>query len=93
MSNPDRDIHPRLLPGEEEFIAWITETARKKAATSSSSLELLTSEAAADYLNISRSHLYRLVRTGKLPAGRFADGRHLAFEKKTLDEYLADLSV
>lgn len=47
----------------------------------------LTVDQTAEYLNISRSTIYRLVKTGELPANKI--GGQLRFKKETLDALLA----
>ena len=46
-----------------------------------------TVDQTAKYLNISKSTIYKLVKTGELPANRI--GGQLRFKKETLDTLLA----
>jgi excisionase family DNA binding protein len=50
--------------------------------------DLLKSSELASYLRISKSTLYRLVRSGRLPAARV--GGRLRFRKDTISELLSD---
>ena len=48
--------------------------------------DILTIEELSDYLKISKSTLYKLVRERKVPSQKI--GRHLRFRKETIDKWL-----
>lgn len=48
--------------------------------------DVLTIEDLSDYLKISKSTLYKLVREGKIPSHKI--GRHWRFRKVTIDRWL-----
>jgi excisionase family DNA binding protein len=47
---------------------------------------VLTIEELSDYLHISKSTLYKLVKEGKVPGQKI--GRHWRFSKEALDKWL-----
>ena len=49
--------------------------------------EVLTFDEASDYTGISRSYLYKLTSSGKIPHSK-PNGKMLFFEKKKLTEWL-----
>lgn len=53
----------------------------------SSSEAVLTIDELSDYLRISKSTLYKLVREGKIPAQKV--GRHWRFSRAAIDKWLA----
>ena len=48
--------------------------------------EVMTIQELSDYLKISKSTLYKLVREGKIPGQKI--GKHLRFHRKTIEEWL-----
>lgn len=52
----------------------------------SSSDDIMTIDALAEYLKISRSTLYKLVQDGKLPGQKV--GKRWRFHKEAIDEWL-----
>ena len=50
--------------------------------------DVLTIEELADYLKISKSTLYKLVREGKIPSQKV--GRHWRFRKTAIDNWLEE---
>ncbi len=48
--------------------------------------DVLTIQDLSDYLKISKSTLYKLVREGKVPSQKV--GRHWRFRKETIDRWL-----
>ena len=53
--------------------------------------DVLTIEDLSDYLKISKSTLYKLVREGSIPCQKI--GRHWRFRKEAIDRWLEDSSV
>jgi excisionase family DNA binding protein len=50
--------------------------------------EVLTIDELSDYLKISKSTLYKLVREGKIPCQKV--GRHWRFRKEAIDRWLEE---
>lgn len=50
--------------------------------------EILTIDELSDYLKISRSTLYKLVRQGRIPSQKV--GRHWRFRKVAIDRWLEE---
>jgi excisionase family DNA binding protein len=48
--------------------------------------EWFTVEEAAEYLSVSRRTIYKLTKTGRLPAFRLGQERHRRFRKEDLDK-------
>jgi excisionase family DNA binding protein len=53
--------------------------------------DVLTIEDLSDYLKISKSTLYKLVREGSIPCRKI--GRHWRFRKEAIDRWLEDSST
>jgi excisionase family DNA binding protein len=53
--------------------------------------DVLTIEDLSEYLKISKSTLYKLVREGNIPCQKI--GRHWRFRKEAIDRWLEDTST
>ncbi len=87
-----REVSLRLLRGEgignvtpsvARLLSRVLEELYEEKSTSNK--ETLTSSEAADYLNVSRPYLYKLVKEGKLAAHRV--GSHMRLYKNDVASY------
>jgi excisionase family DNA binding protein len=71
----------------ELLLRFLDETLRTMTAPLSTSLELLTGEEAARMMKVPKSHVYELVRTGRLPHVRV--GKYVRIPVAALRDWLA----
>jgi excisionase family DNA binding protein len=80
VTEGDRHEMISIPPGAVRlFLDALTQLAQGRAVTIASGKAELTTQEVADYLNVSRPYVVKLIESGKLPARLVGQRRHVSF--------------
>ena len=85
MENPFEVIMEKLLAIESRLISIERKIGNKK--NDESSFEVMTLNQLCDYLELSKSHIYKLTSRQEIPHSK-GNGKKLYFDKYDIDEWI-----